>query len=128
MTRQESFNHICRNLIAATRPSVYRDFTIEETRCQYRGEAGTKCAVGWLIPDDLYHPHMEGKSVLRLFVDHPELQEEPTFKAWTSHLLCDLQQIHDAAAVEWHSGMDWGSIMRANLTEFATRINLKMEV
>lgn len=128
MTRQESFNHICRNLIAATRPSVYRDDTIEETRCQYRGEDGAKCAVGWLIPDDLYHPHMEGKSVLRLFADHPELRKEPTLKEWTSHLLCDLQQIHDGAAVEWHHGMDWGSIMRANLTKFATHNNLKMEV
>ena len=128
MNRQESFNYICRNLIAASAPSVYRDDTIEETKCQYRGEDGAKCAVGWLIPDDLYHPHMEGKSVLRLFVDHPELQEEPTFKAWTSYLLCELQEMHDNAAVEWHPGMDWGSIMRANLTEFATRINLKMEV
>lgn len=128
MTLQESFNHICRNLISATRPSVYRDFTIEETRCQYRGEDGAKCAVGWLIPDDLYDPHMEGKSVLRLFVDHPELQEEPTLKAWTSYLLCELQEMHDEAATSWHHPMDWGSIMRANLTEFATRNNLKMEV
>lgn len=128
MNRQESFNHICRNLIAASAPSVYRDDTIEETKCQYRGEDGAKCAVGWLIPDDLYNPHMEGKTVLRLFVDHPELQEEPTFKAWTSYLLCELQEMHDNAAVEWHPGMDWGSIMRANLTEFATRNNLKMEV
>lgn len=128
MTRQESFNHICRNLIAATRPSVYFDNDLEETRCQYRGDCGTKCAVGWLIPDDLYNPHMEGKSVLRLFVDHPELQEEPTLKEWTTHLLCDLQEIHDSAATSWHYPMDWGSIMRANLTKFAARINLKMEV
>ena len=128
MTRQESFNHICRNLIGATRPSVYRDFTIEETRCQYRGEDGAKCAVGWLIPDDLYHPHMEGKSVLRLFADHPELQEEPLFKAWPKRFLCELQEVHDEAATSWHYPMDWGSIMRANLTKFATNNNLKMEV
>jgi len=129
MTRQESFNHICLNLIAATRPSVYRDFTIEETRCQYRGEDGAKCAVGWLIPDDLYHPHMEGKGVMRILVDHPELRREvPLFQPWRTDDLVALQQIHDGAALEWHPGMDWGSIMRASLTKFAADNNLKMEV
>lgn len=28
--------------------------------CAYRGRAGRKCAVGWLIPDNLYSPSMEG--------------------------------------------------------------------
>lgn len=127
MTRQESFNHICRNLIAASAPSVYWNDPLEKI-CQYRGEDGTKCAVGWLIPDDLYDPHMEGKTVLRLFVDYPELRKEPLFKEWTSDLLCDLQHIHDGAATAWHHGMDWGSIMRANLTKFAFYNGLKMEV
>ena len=129
MTRQESFNHICRNLIAATRPSVYFDNDREETLCQYRGEAGAKCVVGWLIPDEYYTPLMEGKGVVRLLAKHPELRREvPLFQPWHTDDLETLQEIHDVAALEWHDGMDWGSIMRANLTEFAADNNLKMEV
>lgn len=129
MTLQESFTFLCRNLIAATRPSVYRDDTLEETRCQYRGEAGTKCVVGWLIPDEYYTPLMEGKGVVRLLDKHPELRREvPLFQPWRTDDLVTLQQIHDAAALKWHHGMDWGSIMRANLAEFAADNNLKMEV
>lgn len=126
MNRQESFNHICRNLIAATRPSVYPD---DATRCQYRSEDGTKCVVGWLIPDEYYHPHMEGKGVLRLLDKHPELRREvPLFQPWHINDLETLQQIHDNAALEWHHGMDWGSIMRENLAKFAAANNLAMEV
>lgn len=129
MNRQESFNYICRNLIAASAPSVFRDDTIEETKCQYRGEDGAKCVVGWLIPDEYYHPHMEGKGVLRLLVDHPELRREvPLFQPWRTDDLVTLQQIHDNAALKWHHGMDWGSIMRENLAEFAADNNLAMEV
>ena len=29
--------------------------------CAYRGERGRKCAIGAIIPDRLYHEHMEGK-------------------------------------------------------------------
>ena len=28
-------------------------------RCLYRGPRGLKCAIGWLIPDDLYKPEMD---------------------------------------------------------------------
>jgi len=129
MNRQESFNHICRNLVAATRPSVFRDDFHEETRCQYRGEDGAKCVVGWLIPDEYYTPLMEGKGVLRLLDKHPELRREvPLFQPWHINDLETLQEIHDAAALKWHDGMDWGSIMRENLAEFAADNNLAMEV
>lgn len=129
MNRQESFNYICRNLIAATRPSVYRDFNFEDNRCQYRGEEGTKCAVGWLIPDEYYTPLMEGKGVLRLLDKHPELRREvPLFQPWRTDDLVTLQQIHDDAALKWHHGMDWGSIMRENLAKFAADHDLEMEV
>lgn len=129
MNRQESFNHICRNLIAATRPSVYFDNDLEETRCQYRGDCGTKCAVGWLIPDEYYTPSMEGKGVVRLLASHPELRwGVPLLQPWYTGELEVLQRIHDAAALKWHHGMDWGSIMRENLAEFAADHNLNMEV
>jgi hypothetical protein len=127
MTLQESFNHICRNLIAATRPAVYQDDT-GLTHCQYRRD-GAKCVVGWLIPDEYYTPLMEGKGVARLLMAHRELlREVPLIQPWRTTELEVLQRLHDAAALKWHPGMDWGSIMRANLTEFAADNNLKMEV
>ena len=128
MTLQESFNHICRNLIAASAPSVYQDGT-DMKNCQYRGEYGAKCVVGWLIPDEYYTPFMEGKGVARLLMAHPELRREvPLMQPWRTTDLEVLQRLHDAAAQNWHPGMDWGSIMRANLTQFALDNNLAMEV
>jgi hypothetical protein len=32
----------------------------DENQCRYRDEAGHKCAIGVLIPDDRYTPKMEG--------------------------------------------------------------------
>ena len=37
-----------------------------ESGCAYRGANGTKCALGILIPDELYHPDMEGLSFHQL--------------------------------------------------------------
>jgi len=34
--------------------------------CSYRGLEGHKCAIGWCIPDEIYSPEMEGRSVDRL--------------------------------------------------------------
>jgi hypothetical protein len=128
MTLQESFTHICRNLIAASAPSVYWNDPVENI-CQYRGKDGVKCAIGWLIPDEYYHPDMEGRGVQRLLQDHPELRREvPFIQPWRTHDLVALQQIHDDAALGWHPGMDWGSIIRANLAAFAFHNGLKMEV
>jgi hypothetical protein len=39
--------------------------------CLYRGPDGTKCAVGCLIPDDVYHRDMEKLSVEALLKDTP---------------------------------------------------------
>ena len=32
-------------------------------RCAYRGEGGTKCAVGMIISDNHYHKSIEGRSI-----------------------------------------------------------------
>ena len=37
-----------------------------EYQCAYRGENGTKCAFGHLIPDALYKPSMEGINAMAL--------------------------------------------------------------
>jgi len=126
MTRQESFNHICRNLIAATRPSM---MLIENSSplCQYRGDEA-KCAVGWLIPDEWYEREMEAKPVLRLFKYYPDLKNLPAFQPWTPAQLEELQGFHDNAAMAWEPGTNWGDTIRAALADFAHVNGLAMEV
>jgi hypothetical protein len=58
--------------------------------CAYRGENGTKCALGFFIPDDLYSEEIEGKSLLGESVYQLEC-----FKGKSLHLLRSLQQAHD---------------------------------
>lgn len=60
--------------------------------CAYRGEGGNMCAVGCLISDEEYHPHMEGKSVLGgRFYDFPATAKFEQH----SDLLSSLQEVHD---------------------------------
>lgn len=70
----------------------------ESGRCAYRTRSGQKCAVGCLIPDDVYTPEIEGnavsaapKAAVDLF-DALEVCGLLPFK----DLLSDLQHAHDA--------------------------------
>lgn len=60
MTNQEAFNIIVRHMRQQGKRSMSSDIP---GMCAYRGKDGTKCAVGALIPDEEYHPDMEGESV-----------------------------------------------------------------
>ena len=63
------------------------------TSCLYRGPNGTSCAIGFHIPDELYKPEMEGKSVGNLLGHYPELR--PLFKGVSDVLMVELQSLHD---------------------------------
>lgn len=86
--------------------------------CSYRGENGLKCAIGCLIPDNLYHPKLEGRSILSIIKICDEIKDSPIHvtaknilnyigyvdktdeeKHKTKLLLIDLQQIHDCCIV-----------------------------
>jgi hypothetical protein len=70
MTDQEVFDKVVTHLIAQGVPSqsVVEDAEVDVPVCLYRGPEGAKCAVGCLIPDDIYHSDMEGKVVYTLGV------------------------------------------------------------
>lgn len=53
---QDLFNIVAGHLHAQKRPSMADD------DCAYRGTGGTKCAIGVLIPDEVYDLAMEGIS------------------------------------------------------------------
>jgi hypothetical protein len=60
--------------------------------CLYRTDEGLKCAVGCLIPDDQYHPSMEGQTV-------ESLQSLlPSYLLPHKSLLINLQMLHDATS------------------------------
>lgn len=76
----------------------------DDCSCRYRTPNGLKCFVGALIPDDHYHPEMEGNNVadlLRSFSpDYLLLENESPLiqEDFYSHL----QEIHD-----YHEPAEW---------------------
>ena len=67
----------------------------EASCCLYRGPEGTRCAIGFHIPDEMYKWGMEGKCVGNLLGHYPELRH--LFKGVTPGLLSEMQTLHD----EW---------------------------
>lgn len=96
LNMQETFENVVRHLYAQGHPAMD-----ESGACLYRGPNGTKCAVGCLIPDDLYKRQMDedGGSVLNLLPMFPELWElfdvrDNNNKEWQD-FLHQLQLAHD---------------------------------
>jgi hypothetical protein len=58
ISKQETFDTVARGLILQGKSSVVAHGFM--TRCLFRGPGGTKCAVGFLIPDHLYDIAMDG--------------------------------------------------------------------
>lgn len=58
--RQAAFEKMVRGLHQQGRKSGIRENG--RLTCQYRGDGGTKCAVGFLIPDDEYNSDIEGET------------------------------------------------------------------
>lgn len=65
----------------------------EEGFCLYRGPHGLKCAVGHLIPDEMYKEEMEDVGAFYLPKKYPEIEE--LFDDCSMHLIDVLQEIHD---------------------------------
>lgn len=87
MQQQEVFDVVVAHLFTQRRQSLTSGF------CAYRGVEGTKCAVGVLIPDDVYNKDMEEKCVDELVHQHYEVL--PRFLIDYAKLLGDLQNAHD---------------------------------
>jgi hypothetical protein len=86
MNAQEIFDKVATHLIKQGKVSVG-----EDGFCAYRGNDGLMCAVGCLIPDDIYHVDMEGANADSLLsYDLPSYFEE------NIDLLLRLQQNHDS--------------------------------
>lgn len=62
MNNQQAFNIMVQHLIKQGKPA----YDPKTMSCFYRGPEGTMCAVGPLIPDDVYRPDMENVAVYQL--------------------------------------------------------------
>lgn len=103
MNAQEAFNiaatHLLNQNQQARKPG--------NVACSYRAEVDgkvLKCAVGALIPDEVYKPEMENKNILGLTLNFPEVCEP--LKDVPKALLRDLQYLHDTSQPRyWRQGL-----------------------
>ncbi len=97
MDRQEIFDTVATHLIAQGEKCE------DEGRCQYRGTGDLKCAIGILIPNNLYHVGMEESGITYLIHSYPEVKKLlGADDRDTALLLSDLQTVHDTNhPVEW---------------------------
>ena len=119
MTPQEIFNTVALHLFAQKCRSASGPEGM--MTCLYRGPNGTKCAVGALIPDELYNPDME-HNILQELMKFTEF-ELPSYFADNLNLLSDLQRNHD-------SRMNWTapSILASKLRLVARSFKLSSKV
>lgn len=112
--QQEIFDKVARHLFTQGKPSVL-EYEIGDTRCRYRGEDGTKCAIGILIKDEFYTPEIEDlnmrsdtvRKIVRLSLGVSRLG------VGVADLLGCLQQVHDGEDPKF-----WPEDLRSTAMEF----------
>lgn len=98
-TNQTAFDLAYKHLLAQNERST------EDGHCKYRSSTGLMCAVGCLIPDEVYDPvydHSEtgGTGIKMILMRHAELAG--LFDGVDPDLLQSLQQVHDSYLIgDW---------------------------
>jgi hypothetical protein len=89
-TKQEIFDQVLQHLRTQKQASLISNSDGKD--CAYRGDHGLKCAIGAFIPDHLYSPEMEGKSLKSFCQTNPELDKlfGAQLKFWET-----MQYLHD---------------------------------
>ncbi len=89
MTNQEVFTKVLTHLRQQGYASVHQTMSM----CMYRSDFGDMCAVGCLIPDDLYSPSIEEMTIDQVIASNINIQV--LFDGVSQELLVDLQLAHD---------------------------------
>lgn len=119
MNTQEAFTTVARHLLSQKERALKSNPNNPLSPiCAYRTEDGKKCAVGCLIPDELYLKEMEDLPVRRLILDFPSIAQ--LFKDVDGSLLKKLQYLHDDPIETPY----WAIQLR----HFAEEFNLKWEL
>ncbi|MGF6978989.1 hypothetical protein QFZ94_007504 [Paraburkholderia sp. JPY465] len=89
--------HLLRQNAQATLPGT--------AKCMYRAPDGKRCAIGWLLPDEVYSPSLEFfgvRDLVAMLYETPHGGQFAQFLFEHMPLLRDLQGTHDARAPhEW---------------------------
>jgi hypothetical protein len=115
-SEQEIFDTVALHLIKQGKQSIDAD-----GNCLFRGPNGLKCAVGCLIPDEVYRPEMEDESVSDLMCNYDALN----FLNPNALLLSKLQSAHDREHPEYQTWMD---AVILHLRKIAEKYNLSVAV
>ena len=91
MTQQEIFDTVCKHLAQQKEQAIGTSEL--GTSCRYRGKNNKKCAVGCLIPDEVYTPEMDNGWGLGKVLETSKLKHFRQYE-W---LLLNLQSAHDNA-------------------------------
>ena len=91
--------------------------------CMYRGPNNTKCAVGWLIPDDEYNPEFDNGSGTNLYKVRQHLDPDLGVPDDDdTNFLRSMQRcIHDQLQHDWNN-----EDFEARVAAFATDYNLEI--
>lgn len=116
MNKQQIFDTAVAALIKQGEPS-YR------YGCYYRGQNGTKCAIGHLIPDEKYSEGLEGLTANRAAV-----RKAAGIGLLQASFAAELQYAHDLPADEGLRGADWLAAFKEEAREVAVNYSLSTKV
>lgn len=91
----------------------------KESMCSYRGDGGSKCAIGHSIPNRVYHESIEGMPIHDLLDSNSKIRD--LFRGIFWKPLKDLQLIHDDLTISSRKKDHF----EFNMEEFAIRYDLK---
>lgn len=103
---EKVIGHLREQGVRATTP----DNGFDAPACQYRGANGTKCAVGFLIPDEIYEADLEGHGVSQLPLE--VLMHIGAGDSETLNTLSHLQGLHDRSCHWTEEGICEDSVQR----------------
>lgn len=118
MKKQEIYDKVCKHLAKQKTRAMNKGV---DKGCAYRDDDGRKCAVGCLIPYNIWKKEVlanginTGNSVKYLVANSPWAKKEFHQR---EALLCDLQNIHDRS---WHTAES----LRESLAATAKKYKIK---
>lgn len=106
MNRQETFDKIVTHLLMQGKPATKTQES-GSVSCVYRGDEGTMCAIGCLIPDEKYSPQLEGRSIGRFTNDELSIIGFDPSDDEMFSLLRDCQRVHDYSKSPYYTFNEW---------------------
>ena len=96
-TKQEVYDIVMDHLWHQNKQAGKQEPDLAYFSCLYRAPDGSKCAIGCLIPDELYDPVFESNDI-DYMMDHINGDDQNQFYSFLDrnhHLLMELQLVHD---------------------------------